>query len=231
MVHVSASSLNKFWSCPYKLYLSKHWTARKEPEHFANGSLAHEMMENGEAMEDVSSIALSYYRQLQKGEEALGYEVLERENKEKFLYTLPSGREVTIHRIIDVYAMRDGKPLVVDYKTTMRGWKMQGAFYPKAQGFQAEMYRLPSDTSPYEPNTTPDLLFLVATQRTVLPVFHQTVAGDRDNLLYAMELYAQAVEDGQYPKIRGFGCKYCDYSSICYNVPGHEIEFKERKKW
>ena len=231
IIPISASNLSAFMSCPGKTTLSNKWKRIEEVDCFKDGSDAHKMMEIGEVIPDASVTALAYHEQLVAAEKKLGYSPIRREGFEKFDYTLPSGRVVQIRRVIDLYArMPDGSPVIIDYKTASRPWEtVDGETAPQAQGFQGSIYLIPSPTSPFVGEEGQvSLAFLVATQASWKAHWHDPSSGSLRDLTDAMEIYAEAVEEGRLPFVRGYSCGKCEFKELCYKVPGYQYQFQTK---
>jgi CRISPR/Cas system-associated exonuclease Cas4 (RecB family) len=113
---------------------------------------------------------------------------------------------------LDLVAEQDGKPLVIDWKTSATRWAKDKA----DRSLQATAYTMAYDQVH---GVNPEVRFDVAVKNKT-PVFeqHNTTRTREDwNLLGALAAKAEAiVKDGLfYPSLDSFACKDCPFADAC----------------
>jgi CRISPR/Cas system-associated exonuclease Cas4 (RecB family) len=225
MTSVSPSSLTAFMTCPRQYLFRTQMSLKEMPPWITNGLDAHALLE-GREVAHATDTATKYAAKLKKMERDSGILVMRREMRHKIL--LPGG--VQMSRVIDLVGTINGEPILADYKTTSKMWEVipgsGGMVSPKALSFQSFSYLLPIKPeddieNPFGDGVWPKkIVFLIATkQSTQQFVVEWSEEGER-NLLAAVEMMVTAIENKNFPAVRGDQCKNCFYRDACYKTPG-----------
>lgn len=239
MITISHSKLQQFLSgCPAKVKFYEKYNMKKMPPALDFGIRVHSMIEEGlpnPHPEPDEVLAHDTAERLLNLVEKKGYVILDQEVRHLARLT----DDIQVFGIIDAIASLDGEPVLVDFKTGAYGWKKTKTAHgeivvPKASGFQGAIYL----TKPYPESTSDywdggvwpgEMHYLLAPKNgtTQIHKYHEN-DWDRQNLIHAAQLYAEAERTGKFPKNKGWLCSNCDWFHACWETKGWEDRYIER---
>jgi len=226
-LYISPTGLSNFFSCPAKYRFNQQWRPVETQTFFLDGTHAHELM-TGEMPDSVSPQALRYYEDLLAMEKGADYIVLHRELRQK----VHIREDVVLVRVIDAIVEHKRGYGLVDYKTANYPWfVISNGDAPASMGFQAVAYLMRPDVLPEGLDEWPDtILFHVASQKG-LPVTYAFMADQYDvnNLMDAIDIVGEAQAAGRFPKNRGYGCKFCNFTDICFDLEGWQSKYEPKR--
>lgn len=239
MLYLSASALSAYFACPAKYEYGLRWEALETPVAIQDGLDAHAILA-GERVEKPSARARSFANRARELYEGLGYRPLLvdgrpiREVKQRI--SLP--KSAVLSRIIDHIAIdpADGKPVIVDWKTGTWPWHSDAFATPQSMGFQAVIYTLPPAAADFLglDEWPRRISFFSVPEKGENKVYtYEPTEEDEKNLWQAVKLMRLGADERLYPKLRGYQCNTgktkCPFYEVCYNIPGWEKLYKERK--
>lgn len=217
-VRISASALDKFFTCPRQYKLSRTLTPLGRPsEELQRGIEVHALLAGERITPTIEDVGW-YVKQIKSKEK--DYTIFLRETEQIIDYT-PG---VTIVRRHDGLGVHNpsGEEVVVDYKTAGWQWDVTSDIAPKAHTFQSAIYLLGNDM--------PDRMdYIVASSDGVVKVF--TVYEEQElfqNLYDAIDMVLDAHLKDKFPKHEGWLCRFCDFFDPCHKVQGWQSNFKQR---
>lgn len=236
MIRLSASSIDRYFSCPCKYRFAQQYKPKKAlPQHFIDGLATHSKLSGQDAV--LTERAQVYYNTLKEVEELHQFNITHRELDQIFSFD-----QVELHRIIDGVGYRSQTPIIIDYKTSSKLWGHIPAGYsntvssvsPKSEGFQAVVYLIPppEDMMVVKP-WAKRLYFLVATSSGEWEVIeYRRKKKDYDNLKHAIKQIVWAEKSGCFPQYKGFACGSsmfpCDFQAICYEQKDWWEQYDEK---
>jgi hypothetical protein len=226
--YVSPTTVSKFFDCPAAYeYGTKFWYNGPEDPNFAFGTWVHSMLETGdipepetEGMRLVEPTEITVARRIRNRVNMAGYEIIDGE----ILEGVDLGDDVIMRRKIDAYALLNGKPVLIDYKTSKDKWFSLRGVVPQAIGIQAEAYLIPPtnpDNNPFQHLNLPwpeEIHFIVGKKNksqdpSDVEIYgHRTTPEGRRNLYSAIHIIKQTEV---YPKLLGYKCKSCPWVYKC----------------
>lgn len=227
---LSATAIDNYYSgCTMRLDFYRSYETTKKSRALHLGELFHLYMEKGipkDADEEAKELAERMYKFIDKE----GYEILYKE----WRHLAPMVQGVDVHGIVDALALKDGETVLVDYKSAGSPWQLlkrvngKRHVAPQAETFQGVIYTTPPYTPPDGFKKWPDTIHYIVVPKDGGPIrthpFTPT-AEDRDNLAIACEEISKSITC----KHKGWACNRCKYKEICWNIPGWENKFKEKK--
>ena len=233
---VSKSSLEKFFSgCPYRYKLYREWNMKDEhmPKALRNGIAVHAAIED--ALTGTGEITKKEAHRVVNWVEKNGYKILGTEIKHWATLT----DEIALFGVIDAIAeTRDGETVLIDWKTASSQWTASKTkdgvlVNMNAQGWQGPIYLTPpQESSIIRPSAWPTRMqYVVIPKSGTLGVFdYEMDEKDRQSLITAANILKHAADTGSLPKNKGWQCNRCDFQKVCWETPGWEKFYEERKK-
>lgn len=217
-IRLSASALDKFFTCPKQYHLSRTLTPLGMPtEELQRGLEVHAILAGEKVAPTIDDVRW-YVKQIKSKEK--DYTIFLREVEQTFEYK----KGILITRRMDGLGVHNPseEEVVVDYKTAGWQWEVKEGIATKALGFQSAIYLLGNDM--------PERMdYIVASSDGVVKVFtvyaHQELF---DNLHTAIEMVVEATEKGAFPKHEGWLCRNCDFFAPCHDIRGWQSNFKKR---
>jgi CRISPR/Cas system-associated exonuclease Cas4 (RecB family) len=121
------------------------------------------------------------------------------------------GLQVPLIGALDALVMNNGKPAVLEFKSSARKWSTdQCAFDLQMSGYQMAAEHLGY--------ADPELVLVVTTKTTKPDVQVERVVrtqADRDDLVVTAQSVSAAIMAGVDHPIRGWGCKGCPFAHAC----------------
>lgn len=226
-MRTSPSALSKFFTCPAQYTYSRKYRPIETADWLGLGLQVHAMME-GEKIENPEYRAIKLAGELKRMRDVMEYEILEQE-----AYQIVPFRGHEIDRRIDAIAKRKDKYVLIDWKTAGKEWtyyeKGGQLVAPKGAGFQAAAYLIPPEEHNL-PAWPDEIHFIVAPLSGNPRIFiYERNPEDEDNLEQAILMLAEYKKHGIMVKNKGFVCAYCDFDAVCYDLPGWQEYYEERK--
>lgn len=219
---LSASSLDKFFTCPKQYQLSRQWQPTAKPsKELQLGTDVHAIMAGEKRITKATSADVRWHVKKMKELEE-GYTIRVREVES--IVTLTKGIKI-LRRIDALGDAPDGHEVIVDYKTTTYAWEdIHQRTYAKAEGFQSGCYLLGDDMP-----SRMDYLISAANGTTAIATVWDDVSR-YSNLLNAARLVQEAVKTKNYPAHRGWLCRYCDFVGPCYDLPNWKSGYTPKEE-
>jgi hypothetical protein len=219
---LSASSIDRFFTCPQQYALSKLWTPTAPPAPaLVQGLAVHAIMAGQKRITKTTPEAVRWHVKKMK-EMDRQYTISQREVES--VEQLCEGIKI-LRRIDALGVTLEGEPVVIDYKTATYAWdELAYQVYPKGEGFQTACYLFGDDT--------PDRMdYLVSCEKgTTQVITTRFEVGRFGNLLIAAKLIQKASDDAYFPAHKGWLCRYCAMTGPCYQSPGWRTMYKRRKE-
>jgi hypothetical protein len=229
-IQISQSALEAWFTCPAKLKYMSQYQRDPLPTALQDGIDAHALLSQQEAAA-ASVQAIGYFESLWDLKCAYNIELY----KQEFTQVLDLGEGIYFKRIIDGIGEWQGRPVLIDWKTSGKGewpWFRRGKekVVPKSMSFQAVGYLIPPDDNDDWPDT---ILFLVSDAAGHGNVYAYSRDLEREaEFMDACRLVAHSIRNDLFPHYRGQACGQlgaswaCTYLEKCYALPGHEDLFK-----
>jgi len=229
-IRISATALNNFGACPRKFLYYRFWDVLgDEPSYFAKGREVHEIMEGSLVSSRAMPAARAMAERLQKTERGLGIRIFQREMRQSFEIS----PDFLLTRVVDGLGVdKDGKPIIVDYKTASRKWATSGVPHfvaYKAHTWQSICYLLSPPKSVQSSEWPKELIYMVATSRSaqIFPVEYKKE--DHANFLIMLGNLKQMIDTDTFYKNPSWTCQWCPYSDMCNELDGWEANFRRKK--
>lgn len=237
-IYISPSAINNFDACEKKFYFSRMLKSASEddvPIYFKRGSEAHEVMEGVKGEADVSPEAWQMASKMQKLVADLKIQVNVHELTQKFDEVM--GLQMKFERRIDALGYdNDGTPIIIDWKTASRKWSVipaEGGKYvaPKALTWQTPGYFLEPPVATLDElglnHPWPSrMVYIVGPLSGQAQIFRvdktDEMMNDFQEILWRIW---ERIANNEFLMSRGYGCGFCDFTSVCYNAPNWEENF------
>jgi hypothetical protein len=221
MSHLSASGLDKFFSCQFQYHLSTIYKPRKVSPWLKQGIVVHSLLEGIEPASRPTAMEVSMANRLREAEADMGYVIEEREVYDSVII---AGMELV--RRIDAKGTCKDEAVIVDYKTAGSIWKtLPGGIAPQAMGFQAAVYLVPPKGADWPKRID----FLVTDGAESRRFTYRWNDYDYDSLVRAMRQMKRAMTAKRFIKHRGWGCNSCDWAARCFEMDGWEAQYIRRE--
>lgn len=238
MIRLSPTSLQQWYEqgCPARWNFEREWEPKAPNVMAERGKLVHRIMESKAKTKDMRAdkIATRMAVALSDALTASGIQLFGTpEIKEEFQIR----DDVTWVRRIDRFALMDGRPIIVDWKTTGNGWRSgenaEGQFTPQANAMQSIGYLLPSPTpgslgrlDGWPPKT---ILYFVVGMRGPAQVYrYDWKEDDFYNFNQLVDAASGMIDSHYFPKVYGKHClgnattSPCPMHQLCFQTPGWE---------
>lgn len=233
-IYLSPSRISRWFEgkCPASWDFSNRFKDTKYNEVRDRGISVHELLE-GKKTEELTFppdiLALRMVEAINNHLNRLPIKIIKKELHERF--RLP-GTSVVLTRKIDVVGSLDRVPIILDYKTTILGWKSSGNITPQAMGIQSMCYLVKSphtyDGLAKWPNR---IYFLVVDIKcnTKMVEFIPTKAdwNNFDLMIRTLPRSLAAYEKFGYPKNYGKHCLSCDFYQPCHKLSPWSDRFEK----
>jgi hypothetical protein len=232
---VSATSLEKFLTCPYSYIMYRQLRPKSVAKALQDGLDAHAILSGEDTATTPSPDATTYASFLRALEENKGYDILERE----YTNYVRIKQGAVLHRRVDFLALtKFSVPCVGDYKTSKQQWAVVERTVPRSQGIQAIAYTWPA-VLPKRGSLVGRRLrgewpskcdFLVCTLSGWADVFaYQRNESDMNEFVETVDMVKDATRLGRFPRHKGYVCQNCDFAAACFERVGWEEKYDERR--
>lgn len=248
-VRLSPTSLMAWYKlgCPAAWAFSRAFTRNEPNIHLQLGTAVHELMQGQPLAEDfpegLGKTAAAIADKMNDLKTMLGLTVL-LDNyalpivERKYEWEIVPGIQYVCK--IDMLALTpEDETVVVDWKSTLgNGWRSIMAdedhnFFPQVLTFQSVSYLIPPSQAvqaEFIPLNVPwpkKLLYVVGPARGPCQLFeYRPREEDYANFKIALQLAADAIRNGAFPKVHGRHCLECEWREPCYQVEGWEQRFR-----
>jgi CRISPR/Cas system-associated exonuclease Cas4 (RecB family) len=232
----SPSAFNNFDACRRKFYYSRKLRRieGEEPIFFTRGTEAHQVMEGKKALDEISKEAQTMAKKLIKIRDGLEYTVTHHEVTQKWNIT----DAIFYERRIDALGYdKNGMACIIDWKTASASWDVIGTVAPKSLTWQTPGYLYNPPEHMIEElgiEVWPkQMVYIVGPMRGRGQVFDlqrsdpiiKELGQEFSKLLVDIE---EAVEENEFPRSPGFGCKWCPFAELCFNQDGWQDLYDHR---
>ena len=229
---VSKSGLQQFFSgCPARYPFYKKYNMAILPPPLAFGIAVHKMVEEGlPNPHKVDVLVYEIASKLLRMTHKLGYNIIEHE----IHHLAPLTDDIWVAGRIDAVAELDGETVLIDFKTGASGWRKRKletdeVVYFQALGVQGTIYLTPPIGA--EATWPTEMHYLLAPKNGVTKVHkYYKNEDDRQNLIRLATLMKDAADRGWFPKCKGYQCHDCRWMHCCWQTPGWEKYYVERKR-
>lgn len=240
MIYLSPSSLDAWYrnGCPARWQYEKAWEPKEKNEFAERGTLVHAMLSGDIDPDSVTDkTALMFFQKIKDADAFSGLTTLATELRQEFSLAEQGYPDIVWVRRIDRIALtQEGRPVIVDYKTTGALWKtLEGSdIVPQTLGFQTPGYLLdaPQDQWPEGLRSRPlSVYYLVAGFRGAASFYRVDDSAELSaNFFRAIGLIECAIKENHFPKIHGKACLECPMNAVCYSLPGWRKKYTKRKR-
>lgn len=228
--------------CPASWDLQRRYDSLVPNIHLELGSAVHALMEGSKPKElepGLTRMSEQIAAKMRQMKTDLGLTVLFSKTdglpmvEQKYVYRLLPGIDY-VCKFDFIGTDMNGVPVIVDWKSTMgNGWKQVGDIAPQSLAFQSISYLITPPKKVRDTMGLPiadwpkKLYYVVGPARGPCQV-HEYNWRDEDyaNFKAALQMAADAIKTGAFPKIYGKHCLECDVKSICFNLEGWQANYR-----
>lgn len=232
----SPSAFNNYDSCKRKFYYSRKLRRIEgdEPIFFTRGTEAHQVMEGVKRLDEISKEAATMAKKLIKVRDGLEFSVTHHEVTQKWNLT----DKIFYERRIDALGSdRNGFACIIDWKTASTSWDTIAGVAPKSLTWQTPGYLIDPPEHMLEElgldRWPQQMVYIVGPTRGRGQKFDwqrsdpiiKEMEQSFQNLLVDIE---ESVEENDFPRSPGFGCKWCPFAEVCFNEEGWQELYDHR---
>jgi hypothetical protein len=230
---VSATSLEKFLTCPYQYVMYRQLRPRVVSKALQDGLDAHAILSGEDTATTPSTDATTYASFLANLEAFNGYDILERE----YTNYVRVKTGAVLHRRVDFLALsKFSVPCVGDYKTSKYQWAVVERTVPRSSGIQAIAYTWPAVLPKrgvghrLRGEWPSKCDFLVCTLSGWADTFaYQRNESDMNEFVEVVDMVRDATRLGRFPRHKGYMCQNCDFAAACFERAGWQEKYDERR--